>query len=85
MRHVSYSKIMDNLLCLTNRCLKVTSKLILPSVSRFKFRPPYKSRALTEITQPHYHNVNRAILCNLLSIFLPSPKKLLKVLMSLNK
>ena len=26
----------------------------------------------------HYHNVNRTILCNLLSISLPSPKKLQK-------
>ena len=28
-------KIRDNLLCVTNSCIKVTSKLILPSVSRF--------------------------------------------------
>ena len=33
-------KIRDSLLCVTNHCIKVTSKLILPSVSRFKFCPP---------------------------------------------
>ena len=32
-------KIRDSLLYATNRCIKVTSKLILPSVSRFKFCP----------------------------------------------
>ena len=32
-------KIRDSLLCVTNRCIKVTSKLILPSTSRFKFCP----------------------------------------------
>ena len=37
-------RIRDSLLCVTNRCIKVTSKLMLPSVSRFKFYPPYKSR-----------------------------------------
>ena len=37
-------KIWESLLCVTNRCIKVTSKLILPSVSRFKFCPYYKSR-----------------------------------------
>ena len=37
-------KIRNKLLCVTNRCIKVTSKLILPSVSRFKFYPPYNSR-----------------------------------------
>ena len=37
-------KIRESLLCVTNRCIKVTSKLILPSVSRFKFCPYYKSR-----------------------------------------
>ena len=31
-------------LCVKNRCMKVTSKLILPSVSRCKFCPHYKSR-----------------------------------------
>ena len=30
-------KITKSLLCVTNHCIKVTSKLILPSVSRFKF------------------------------------------------
>ena len=34
-------KIKDSLLCVINRCKKVTSKLILPSVSRFKFCPPW--------------------------------------------
>ena len=33
-------KIRDSLLCVANRCIKVSSKLILPSVSRFKFYPP---------------------------------------------
>ena len=33
-------KIRDSLLCVTNRCINVTTKLILPSVSRFKFLPP---------------------------------------------
>ena len=37
-------KIRDILLCVTNRCMKLTSKLIFPLVSRFKFCPPYKSR-----------------------------------------
>ena len=32
-------KIRGSLLCATNRCIKVTSKLILLSVSRFKFCP----------------------------------------------
>ena len=39
-----FQKVKENLFCVTNRCIKVTSKVILPSVSRFKFRPPYKSR-----------------------------------------
>ena len=30
-------KIRDSLLSVRNRCIKVTSKLILPSVSKFKF------------------------------------------------
>ena len=34
-------KIRDSLLCATNSCIKFTSKLILPSVSRLKFYPPY--------------------------------------------
>ena len=33
-------KIRDSLLCVTNRYINVTSKLILPSISRFKFCPP---------------------------------------------
>ena len=33
-------KIRDSLLCVTNHCINVTSKLILPSISRFKFDPP---------------------------------------------
>ena len=33
-----------SLLCVTNRYIKVTSKLILPSVSKLKFCPYYKSR-----------------------------------------
>ena len=37
-------KIRDSLLCVTNWCIKVTSKLILPSVSRFKLLHPFKSR-----------------------------------------
>ena len=37
-------KIRDSLFCVTNRCIKVTSKLILPSLSIFKFCPPYKIR-----------------------------------------
>ena len=37
-------KIRDSLLCVANRYIKVTSKLIVPSVSRFKFCPHYKSR-----------------------------------------
>ena len=37
-------KIRVSLLYVTNRCIKVTCKLILPSVSRFKFCPYYKSR-----------------------------------------
>ena len=36
-------KIRDSLLCVTNRCIKVTGKLIWPSVSRFKFCSHYKS------------------------------------------
>ena len=37
-------QIRENLLCVTNRCIKITGKLILPSVSRFKLCPHYKSR-----------------------------------------
>ena len=37
-------KIRNSLLCVTNLCIKVTSKLILSSVSRFKFCVHYKSR-----------------------------------------
>ena len=37
-------KIRESLLCVTNRCIKVTSKLILSSVSRFKFCPYFKNR-----------------------------------------
>ena len=37
-------KLGDNLLCVTNGCIKVTSKLILPSVFRFKLCPRFKSR-----------------------------------------
>ena len=37
-------KIRDSLLCVTNRCIKVTSKLILPSVSILKYCLHYKSR-----------------------------------------
>ena len=33
-------KIRESLLCVKNRCIKVTSKLILPSVSRFKLDLP---------------------------------------------
>ena len=33
-------KIRHSLLCETNHCMKVTSKLFLPSISRFKFFPP---------------------------------------------
>ena len=39
-----FLKFRDFLLCATNRCIKVISKLILTSVSRFKFNPPDKSR-----------------------------------------
>ena len=39
-------KIKDGLLCAKkSRRIKVTSKLVLPSVSRFSFYPHYKSRA----------------------------------------
>ena len=34
-------KIRESLLCVTNRCINVTRKLILPSVSKFKFCPYY--------------------------------------------
>ena len=78
-------KIGESLLRVTHRCIKVTSKLILPSVSRFKFCPNYKSRVklifielISDIAQTHYHNV-RTILCNLLWISFLSSKKLLKV------
>ena len=37
-------KIRESLLCVTNRSIKVARKLILPSVSRFKFCPYYKNR-----------------------------------------
>ena len=37
-------KIRANLLCVTNHYIIGTSKLLLPSVSRFKFRTCYKSR-----------------------------------------
>ena len=37
-------KIRDRLLCVTNHCIQVTIKLILPSSSRFKICPHYKSR-----------------------------------------
>ena len=37
-------KISEYSFCVTNRCIKVTSKLILPSVSRIKFSPYFKSR-----------------------------------------
>ena len=37
-------KVRESLLCVTNRCIKVTSKLILPSVSRFELHPYYKSK-----------------------------------------
>ena len=37
-------KIRESFLYVTNHCIKVTSKLILPSVSRFKCFPYYKSR-----------------------------------------
>ena len=37
-------KIRERLLCATNRCIKLTSKVILPSVSRFKFCPYFKRR-----------------------------------------
>ena len=37
-------KIRDKLLCVAARYGKVTSKLLLPSVSKFKFCPHYKSR-----------------------------------------
>ena len=37
-------KIRDSLLYVTNLFIKVTSKLIFSSVSRFKFCPPYKIR-----------------------------------------
>ena len=37
-------KIRDSLLYVTRHCIKVTSKLILPSVSRLKFCPHYKGR-----------------------------------------
>ena len=33
-------KIRDSLLCVTNRCIKVTSRLFLLTVFRFKFFPP---------------------------------------------
>ena len=37
-------KIRECSFCVMNRCIKVTSKLILPSVSRIKFCPYFKSR-----------------------------------------
>ena len=37
-------KIKDSLLCVTNYCIKVTSKLILPLISLFKFCSHYRSR-----------------------------------------
>ena len=37
-------KIRGSLLCVTNRYINVTSKLIFPSVPGFKFCPHYKSR-----------------------------------------
>ena len=37
-------KIRESLLCVRNHYIKVTSKLILSSVSRFKFCPYFKSR-----------------------------------------
>ena len=56
MHQVSYPKIghfmwkysvlvknRDKLLCVTNRFIKVTCKLILSSISGFKFCPHYKS------------------------------------------
>ena len=69
--------------------LKVTSKLILPSVSRFKFCPHYRSKikelklitkrlAPTNSAQSHYHNF-RIMLCNLFWIYLLLQKKLIKV------
>ena len=33
-------KVRDSLFCVTNHCIKVTSKLILLSISRFRFCPP---------------------------------------------
>ena len=47
-------KIRKSLRCVTNHCIKVTSKLILPSISRFKFCPYCKSRVkliLSNVTQ----------------------------------
>ena len=69
--------------------LKITSKLILPSISRFKFCLHYRSKikqlkliterlAPTNSAQSHYHNF-RIMLCNLFWIYLLSQKKLIKV------
>ena len=37
-------KIKESLLCETKLYIEMTSKLILPSVSKFKFYPYYKTR-----------------------------------------
>ena len=88
-------KIRDSLLCVTNRCIQVTSKLILPSISRFKFCPHYKSRVKNKFvsnvsqsklvtkqltpTDSGQTHNVRTILCNFFWVFVLSPKKLLKV------
>ena len=71
-------KIRDSLLSIKNLCINVTSKLILSSVSRFKF-VLLKSRVkliLSKSNVSHYHYVNRTILCNLLAISLPFKEEL---------
>ena len=74
-------RIRDSLLSVTNRCIKVTSKLILPSVSKFKFAL-LKSRVKliwSKSNVSHYRYVNRTILCNLLTISIPLKEEIEQV------
>ena len=62
-------KIKESLLCVTNHSIKVTSKLILPSVSKLKFCPYYKSTLKLIFIQ-----------CNSIKVSLKPIKHLLTVL-----
>ena len=62
-------KIRESLLCVTNRCIKVISKLILPSVSRFKFFHHCNNRVKLICIECKSIKVSQKTILHLLTVF----------------